>query len=226
MALYNMNYSEFLSIIDENIGKNSLLREHRAELITALSFDFNPLTADLQCIQETVELWNNQLAQASNLRMGDYYITIQGIVIELVEFYCSSGLLEFLVESLNDEAYAPPPLFNVAITIAIGIWKLFENSKKLEDRDFCLYQQAVNHKQLNRRFTKADIESWFSDSSFICNVPYKRSPWNCSNCTNSTCRFLENDMLDSAIESLCKKGVLIKREEGTDEDKQIYYEFF
>lgn len=83
MAEYNMTYEEIKNFIDEQIREvdnEQNLKKYRAEILAAITA--NDAEGDEhKTINESIELWKNQIGTPSELLLGTRYIVIKDTLL-------------------------------------------------------------------------------------------------------------------------------------------------
>lgn len=217
MAEYNMTYEEIQEFVNNCISKSedvNTLSSHRSEILTAITArDENDRENDTS-IKESIELWENQVGTPSELLLGTRYIVIKDFVINFIEAAFSSGLIDAIISNFQN------PKSEISVRHAFGVVsalsEIFKSVSTLEDYDFCVYMQAVTHFRAHRKFTQRDLEHWFPHGNNTnCNM--HNSKWDCEHLMNDdTCNMLQQDYLKAALDSLCRKNLLITEQEKTE----------
>lgn len=216
MAEFYISYEEISNLVIDFIKStenNSILEEHVAEILAALTCDLDQY--NLSVSREMIALWDNQVHNPSQLRFKDKYIPIHQIMIDFVKVAISSGLIESIIQAVagNPTGFT----FSAGASVAIALWDLFANVKTLDDWDFCVYMQAVTHFKAHKKFTFNDLKEWMpSADKPICNM--HNSTWECDYLTgDDKCTIFESQKLRDAVKSLYNKGLL-----RPDKEKGIY----
>ena len=222
MAEYYISYEKMCDIVENCIAESeqrSLLEQYKIGILTALTGNFEK--GDLNSVQEMISLWENQERQPSKLLLGTRYIRVQQSMIDFFKAICTSGVLEALILYATQNDFSGFTV-TAGLNVVIAIWELFNNVNTLDDWDFCVYMQAVTHFKEHKDFTMEDLKSWMPASEKpICNM--HNSTWDCDywNAETDTCKIQKDKKLNDAVDSLCGKGLLTKREE----DHKLIFKF-
>ena len=220
MAEYYISYKEMCDIVEEYIStaeQHNLLEQYKNEILAALTGDFGK--GDLNSVQEMISLWENQEKKPSQLLLGTRYIRVQQSMMDFLGVLLTSGAADALIEYIAQGSFAGFTV-SAGTSVAIALWKLFNNVKTLDDWDFCVYMQATTHFKAHKDFTLEDLRGWMPSSEHpICNM--HNSKWDCDYWIEEgdTCIIQENQKLTDAVNSLCDKGLLSRRKDG---DKYIF----
>ncbi len=221
MAEYYISYKELEKLIDQYIEDsvdNAQLTEHKAEILAALTGDYEQNNWD--SAKEMISLWENQIDKPSQLLLGSRYIRVQQIMLDFLKVSCTSGLIDALIIYISQGSFAG---FTVSVGsgIAVALWELFTAVKKLDDWDFCVYMQATTHFREHSEFTMEELKSWLpSEEHPICNM--HNDNWECDYLEeNDTCNIVRKDKIEQALKSLYDKGLLGLRKE----DHKYFYKF-
>lgn len=208
MAEYYISYKELEEVVNQyitNIPNNDRLVEYKAEILSALTGDFEP--NDAENVKETVALWKNQIEKTSQLLLGTKYISIQQTLLAFLKLALTSGLIDAVILYVTQGTLLGFT-FAVGSNIAFTLWEWFTSVKNLDDFDFCIYMQAVTHFNEYKYFTIQDMKSWFpTEQNQICNM--HNSTWDCDHLNiDNTCDIIKKEKINDALKSLYKKGLL------------------
>lgn len=210
MAEYYMTYNEISKELDkyiENAEKSVHIKQYKAEVLAAMTGNY--IKNDLESVHQLVELWQNQITQPSKLVIGHRYIRVQSMMLHFLAVICTSGLLDAIIESVVTRNITG---FNISVgsSVSMVIWELFNSVKKLNNWDFCIYMQAVNHYHKYEAFTKSDVISWLPEADGICNI-FHDDKWNCEYLENDNkCKMVSGAYVQDALDSLYSKNLLKK----------------
>lgn len=209
MAEYYLSYADVLKFVEENINtENCLVSKYKAEILTAITGSID--TEKNETVGEVVSLWDNQILQQSELLLGTRYIRLNEVVLCFIEVALLSGLLDALIAYITEQ----PPSFSVSMSsaIVIAVRNLLATICSLENCDFCVYMQAVLNFKKHKSFSKEELFSWFPEENKKCNIPNKHiKKWDCIYCNDDgICNIIKMHKVESALESLCLKGILKK----------------
>ncbi len=215
MAEYYISYKELENLLDQYIAEvadSAQLVEHKAEILSALTGDYEQGNWD--SAKEMISLWENQINTPSQLLLGSRYIRVQQVMLDFLKIACVSGLLDAVIMYISQGNFTGFTI-SVGSNIAVALWELFTNVKKLEDWDFCVYMQATAHFREYNEFTLEDLKSWFSDvGNPICNM--HNNTWECDYLEENTdiCKMIQEQAFEKALKSLYDKGLLMTRKEN------------
>ena len=215
MAEYYISYKELEHLLDTYISDVSdgiQLHEHKAEILSALTGDFEQGNGD--SVKEMISLWENQIDSPSQLLLGTRYIQVQQIMLDFLKIACTSGFIDALITYISQGSFAGFTI-SVGSGIVVALWELFNSVKKLDDRDFCVYMQAVTHYREYSEFSVDDLKNWFPSGQHpVCNM--HNNKWNCDYFeeTSNICKMLSDQKLEDALKSLYDKGLLMKRKDN------------
>lgn len=213
VAEYHMTYKEIASIIDEAIGtveKQQILRAYQPAIMAAITGDYEQ--DNLKEVPEVIALWENLIAEPSQLLLGTRYIRIQGTMIEVIKLALTSGFVDAMIKLMSEG----PVGYSVSLgaTVAITLYELFGKASKLEDDDFCIYLQATTHYHQHKAFTEDDLKDWFPHGgNTVCNM--HNSTWRCDYLRDDDSCGIDRQKIQDAVKSLMAKGIL-EREKGDD----------
>lgn len=213
-----MTYEEIASIIDNVIGtveKQEILRAYQPAIMAAITGDYEQ--DNLKEIPEVIALWENMIAEPSQLLLGRRYIRIQGTMIEVIKLALTSGFVDAMIEYLG----GGPVGFTVSLgtTVAIALYDLFGKASKLEDDDFCIYLQATTHYRQHKSFTEDELMDWFPHGeNTVCNM--HNSTWRCDYLRDDDSCGIDRQKIQCAMKSLMIKGILER--EKDDENKYTF----
>lgn len=214
MAEYYISYKELEKLFDQYIAEtpnNSLLLGHKAEILAALTGDYEQGNWD--SANEMISLWENQINKPSQLLLGSRYIRVQQIMLDFLKVSCTSGLIDALILYISQGSFTG---FTVSVGsgIAIALWELFTTVKKLDDWDFCVYMQATTHFREYSEFTIDELKSWLPSAERpICNM--HNSTWDCDYLdVTGNCNLNQIDKIEKALKSLYDKGLLMPEKEN------------
>lgn len=214
MAEYYISYKDLEGVIDDFIRStdNTILMEHKAEILSALTGDFD--LNDMDNVNKTVAFWQSEIAKPSQLLLGNRYIRIQQVLLEFLKLALTSGLIDAVIIWVSEGNWSGFTL-SVGSNIAFTLWSLFTSVKKLDDWDFCVYMQAVSHFREHKDFCFDDMLDWFpSEPNITCNM--HNTIWNCEYLDHDTCTIIAKNKLIYALNSLCEKGLLSCRKENNE----------
>lgn len=220
MAEYHMTYEEISAIVDEALGatKNQgNLRTYQSAIMAAITGNYEQ--NNYQEVPEMITLWENMIAEPSQLLLGTRYIRVQGAMIEFIKIALTSGLVDAIITHITEGSLAG---FSVSVgaTVAIAIYDLFGKVSKLDDDDFCVYFQATTHFHEFTRFTEKDLLSWFPHGgNTVCNM--HNSTWQCDYLLDTDTCNIDSQRIQDAIKSLISKGIL----EREKDDGKYYFCF-
>ena len=213
MSEYYMKYEDICSEVDKYLGNHiksnpdsSYLKVYEPEIIAALIGDYEKF--DYSTLGENVSLWKNLIQHSEQVRIYNRYIPVKSTLLTFLKEMIDNCVLDNIINVLTSGSSAGFSI-SISATIVIAIWAIINSAKKLEDCDFCVYMQAVTHFKDKSNFSLDDLKQWFPHGeSRICNM--HNDTWSCShyNSTNDTCKMLEDDRLQKALESLMKKDIL------------------
>jgi hypothetical protein len=215
MAEYNMNYEEIRQFLDTTIkklDKPETIKKYQAEILAAITARDEDDNVYLTAINESVELWENQIGTPSELLLGTRYIVIKDSVLYFIEMAAASGLLAFILNNLSKpEKIMTVNDISTATNVAVGLIRLFQSVAELEDFDFCIYMQAVTHFKEHKPFTIDELKDWFPHGE-KCDCNMHNSKWNCTHILDDdSCNMLQVDNLSIALDSLCNNKKILKR---------------
>lgn len=218
MAEYTMTYEEVKEFVDNCISESEnagILNSYRSEILVAITARDENDKGNQASIKESVELWENQVEAPSELLLGTRYIVIKDSVIKFIEAALTSGLIDAIIT--NPQSPMTGMTVGVASGIVFALIEIFKSVSELEDYDFCVYMQAVTHFRAHRKFTQSDLEHWFPhEGDMICNM--HNSNWDCEYLMDDdTCNISRRDHLKDAIDSLCRKNLLIVQRKGAEQ---------
>ena len=213
MAEYYMTYNEISNELDKYLTNSKLksnVCKYKAEVLAAITGNYSQ--NDLDSVHQMIDLWQNQISQPSNMLLGDRYIRVQSMMLHFLATACTSGLLDAIIASVAAENLAGFSI-SVGSSISIAIWELFNSVKKLNNWDFCVYMQAVTHFHINKRFSEADLISWFPNNDSICNM--HNDKWDCDYLKeNDKCSIISEQHIKDALDSLSAKNLIKKEKEN------------
>lgn len=214
MAEYYISYRELEKLFDQYIAEtpnNSQLVEHKAEILAALTGDYEQGNWD--SANEMISLWENQINKPSQLLLGSRYIRVQQIMLDFLKVSCTSGLIDALIVYISQGSFTG---FTVSVGsgIAVALWELFTTVKKLDDWDFCVYMQAATHFREHSEFTIDELKSWLpSAGQPICNM--YNSTWDCDYLESTgNCNLVQTQRIEQALKSLYDKGLLMQKKKN------------
>ena len=227
MAEYSMTYADaknFVSDCIHNSPNPGKLEQYKAEILAALTMRATDIYDDMSGeLRESLELWENQLGNPSELLLGTRYFSVKSSVLKLIQLVLTSGLMDAIIVAIQSKT--SNPMYGITIsassTLVLGLIEIFESASELQDRDFCVYMQVIKHYRKHKKFQKQDLLEWFPhEGEKKCNI--YASKWECEYCEkNGGCSILESAHLDCALRSLEKKKIL-KKESTNGRD---YYSF-
>lgn len=191
--------------------KRERLEQYKNEIMAALTGDFEK--GDPDSVQEMISLWENQKESPSQLLLGTRYIRVQQSMIDLLKVILTSGVADALITETSQNSI-PVLTISVGANVVFALKDLLNNVNKLDDWDFCIYMQAATHFKTHKKFTLDDLKRWMPSSERpICNM--HNGTWNCDywNEEDDTCTIQTDQKLNYAVDSLCDKGLLLKRKE-------------
>ena len=203
MAEYHMTYEEIASIVDKAISETEEkdnLRLYQPAIMAALTGDYEQ--GNCKEIPEMVALWENMIAEPSQLLLGTRYIRIQGAMIEFIKLALTSGFVDAVISS---EVVTPE--VSATSVVAFVLYEIFGKASKLEDDDFCVYLQTVTHFREHAEFTEEELMSWFPHGEHPrCNM--HNSTWQCDYLGDNDICTIQEEKVQSALKSLKNKGIL------------------
>ncbi len=219
MAEYYISYKELEELINEYIEtspEDSQLIEHKAELLAALTGDYEQ--GDWDSAKEMISLWKNQINKPSQLLLGSRYIRVQQLMLDFLKIACTSGLIDALILYIS-QGNLTGFTVSVGSAITIALWELFTTVKKLDDWDFCVYMQATTHFREHKEFTLDELKSWLPNGEHpACNM--HNDTWECDYLKDDdTCGIFLEQKTEQALKSLYDKGLLMLRK---DDHKYVY----
>lgn len=208
MAEYYISYSEIAKIIDQfidNTDNNNMLIKYKAEILAALTGDFEQ--NKVETVDEMIFLWKNQIKKPSQLLLGSRYIRINKIMMDFLNVAFTSGFIDAIIVYSSQGKFSGFTI-SVGATIAIALWDLFSNVKKLDDWDFCIYMQALTHYKNHHTFTIDELKDWLpKGDNAICNM--HNNKWDCDYFQDDeTCNLVSGGYIEKALKSLVDKGLL------------------
>lgn len=213
MAEYFMSYKELSELIDEFIDKSEdkeALVSHRSEIMSAITGEF--YQQNVEIVQDTIALWNNQDLARDEAVWGTKYIRIHNIMISFLEAALCSGFVDAIIQYASTSNIAGFTV-SAGASIALALWKIFTSVKSLDDWDFCVYMQAVTHFRKHKEFSIEELRDWLpSDKKPKCNM--HSDNWKCDHRDkNDQCLLRNGKRLQYALDSLMDKGVLSRTTE-------------
>ncbi len=208
MAEFYMSYDEFYQFVDSNIDEQySNAKDFEAEILTALTSYIDEGT-NLKNIPDMVSLWELEDKPSSELLFGKRYIKLSETTLVMLSAFLTSGVADAFIQSISQN----PSQFGLSVamctSVVVALNSLFKAVSKLDVWDFCVYMQATTHFNTHKSFTKTDLDSWFTACQNGCNMHDSR--WDCKHRRqDDSCCILEDDRLQTAINSLVSKGILI-----------------
>ena len=213
MAEYYITYREIGDLIDGYIaasGGSELLINHRAEILTALTGEFNQ--QQVEEVQEMIALWDEQILPHNEAMWGSKYIRIHHCLLMFLEAALCSGMVDAMLLGFSQGSIAALTV-STAASIVITLGKLFASVKKLDDWDFCVYMQAVSHFREHEEFTLKELQDWLPASDRPqCNMHDDRWEFDHRN-NDDACMLLDKERLERALQSLMDKGILSRKTE-------------
>lgn len=215
MAEYHMTYEEIASIVDKAISETEEkdnLRLYQPAIMAAITGDYEQ--GNCKEVPEMVALWENMIAEPSQLLLGTRYIRIQGAMIELIKLALTSGFVDTVISSAvvasgvsAASAAVVAPGVSAASAVVFALYDIFGKASKLEDDDFCVYLQAVTHFREHTEFTEEELMSWFPHGEHPrCNM--HNSTWRCDYLGDNDICTIQEEKVQSALKSLKTKGIL------------------
>ncbi len=223
MAEYNMTYNDLKELIEQYIQKSDdeeNLSKYKAEILSALTAgnDIDISRENQKDVSDMVTLWQNQIKEPSQLLLGTRYIRIKDCMIVFLKIALTSGLIDWMIGmnfGLKTISVA------TSADIVFGLKDVLKCISKLDDWDFCIYNQAVYHYKTHKEFTKDEMLAWLPcGEKPKCNMHDEK--WDCEYLDdNDNCLMVSSDKVDSALESLIVKNLLEKQKK----DGQTTYKF-
>lgn len=215
MAEYNMTFEEIQEFVDGYINESQdaeSLKLHRSSILAAITARDENDRENNTAIKESVELWENQIGEPSELLLGTRYIVIKDSVIEFLKAALTSGLIDAIIG--NSQNVMTGITFGAASGVAFALIDIFKSVSSLEDYDFCVYMQTVTHFRSYREFTMTDLKQWFPHGNDLrCNMHNRK--WDCEHLLNDdNCDMLQQNHLSEALDSLCKKNILMSKQKN------------
>ncbi|MCD7955066.1 MAG: hypothetical protein LUG93_04780 [Lachnospiraceae bacterium] len=220
MAEFFMTYENVVSFLDDCIEQSpdpEILREHKTEILAAVTARDESVRDERKAVEDSLQLWENQTSSPSELLLGSHYIVIRDIVIEFIRAASGSGFLGQLIQNVLSHENGIECDIGTGVTIGAAavffIMDTFKSVAALDDFDFCVYRQAVVH-FARKDFTEEDMRKWFpGEEHLTCNMHDSR--WDCTHLMEEDiCDMLsqaadkQNDNLKQAIKSLLEKKIL------------------
>lgn len=214
MAEYYISYRELEKLFDQYIEatpNNFQLQEHKAEILAALTGDFEQGNWD--SAKKMISLWENQINKPSQLLLGSRYIRVQQIMLDFLKVSCTSGLIDALIVYISQGSFMGFTV-SAGTGIAVALWELFTTVKKLDDWDFCVYMQATTHFREHSEFSFDELKSWLPNvGNPICNM--HNNTWDCDYLeATGNCSLIQTDKVEQALKSLYDKGLLMLKKEN------------
>lgn len=220
MAEYYISYKELETLLDQYIEETSesaLLVEHKAEILSVLTGDYERENWD--SAKEMISLWENQIHTPSQLLLGSRYVRVQQIMLDFLRISCVSGFVDALIVYIT-QGNLTGFTVSVGSCIAVALWELFTTVKKLDDWDFCVYMQAVTHFREYKGFTVADLKSWLPEAGHpICNNHNQNFDCDYLDENTDTCKMIRMQKVEHALKSLYDKGLLMA---GKEDQKYVF----
>lgn len=220
MAEFYMTYDEIFSFIDQIIRDNSelqSLQEYQPEIMASVMRSYD--ISNHKEATDSVDFWKNMISNPTQLRVGTYYIRVQGAMLEFIKIALCSGLVDAIISS---SIQATTLQLTVATTsqIVVALSSLFGCVSKLEDDDFCVFMQAVTHFREHKPFTEEELINWFPKSEKpVCNM--HNSTWRCDFILDKDTCGMTPSQIKEALKSLQGKGILKSKK-----NKDGVYEFY
>lgn len=214
MAEYSMTYADIKEFVDDCIKKSKnpdRLGGYQAEILAVLTMRMEEDCENSRVeLNESLELWENQIEHPSEILLGTRYFSIKSSIIDFVEIFFTSGMADLFLENcvLNSGTLLKGITVGTLSGFAVALKNLLTSVSELDDYDFCVYMQVMINFSNNKRFTKQDLLQCFPEkANQKCNVYDKR--WNCEHYENNgECSVIEKKCLDTALRSLEKKKIL------------------
>lgn len=219
-----MTYEEIKNFIDEQIRETDNeqnLKKYRAEILAAITAN-DAEGNEHKTINESIELWKNQIGTPSELLLGTRYIVIKDTLLVFLRTAVTSGALEALIStSMNQGESVAGMSITIGANIVVGLIDIFQSVAKLEDYDFCVYMQATTHFKSHKEFTLDDLKEWLPHGNYlVCNM--HNSKWDCEyHVENDSCVLSDEKHLSNALISLQKKK-LLKHEHQAGNDMYCF----
>lgn len=221
MAEYYMSYQEILDEVERFIKEapeenQENLNKYKAQIMAAVTADYEDQEIQME---DVTQLWQNQLTQKTEMRIGHKYICVQKIMLDFLQIFINSGLADALITSLTtgNPVVMPSMSLSASTGVAIPLWDLFQSVKNLDDWDFCIYFQALTHFREHKEFTLEELKEWIpSAEERQCNM--HTHEWDCTyySKNDDSCNLHKNESLNSALKSLHDKKILVMSSNGTE----------
>lgn len=217
MADYQVTNEEFYELLDGifNEVETSSDEEKKIKKQIVFSAFFNDYCSDDTNNKESVEIWDNNVDAPSEFLVGKKCIIIKDSILALVKASINAGFVDVLFKGVTGTTL--PILIG---TCAFELYELFRNASELDDRDFCVYFQAMTHHKEHGKqgFSLSELKSWLpKDSNITCNM--HNSTWVCDyyNADDDSCDFCDDGKIKAAMTSLENKKLIIKKkkDDGT-----------
>lgn len=222
MAEYFISYEELRDLLNGYISTKkdkTILVQYEAEILTALTSDFSQENCQA-VIAETISMWKGHIAKPSEILIGRKYISVWSGMVEVLKVLIGSGLIEAIISSIvNETALTPLSYLKIGSAIAISIWEYLNAIKELDDGEFCVYKQVLEHYGTKQEFTLKQIED-LMPSLDIPNCRMNNCTWNCEYGEDIThCNIAEGNGIKKALKSLCTKKIIV---ESKGKDSKSY----
>lgn len=222
MAEIQIEYRKLQKDIEDSIKKGNEKSKDNPDILLPEEFE----AAILTCLTEKTEdnsdeswenaynLWDVQIHTPDEIPVGDSYIKVQDVVLEIILSLIKKGVMAFLLHEA-EISVTPKDL------IEFGN-KLIASLSSLDRCDKCLAYKAVNHPStVYKPVSKDSIMKWFpgiksNDILQKCDMISVEMHKSCRffNFEDELCTISENDICE-AISSLQKKQIVTSLDNDT-----------
>lgn len=126
-------------------------------------------------------------------------------MVNFLEAFITGGFFDYLLGAVTDISETSILALGAVSSVAIAIVNIFVKAVELDDFDFCLCLQAMEHYHVKKEFTEDDILEWFSRND-ECSLHDHR--WNCLHYEEYHICTILNGKVPKVISSLMSKGIL------------------